>query len=343
MSHIFDSGRFVRPPYSPVSLATAEEALSRIPADIPRNEWAAVAASLHGEFGDVAFAIFDRWSAAGATYNRADARDTWKSAAKRTCSIGTLLHHAKAFGWTSPRRFLLTPSEQAGIERATAEAQRVREASNRLAAHELAESHARAATRAVAIWDACKTATGAHPYLHAKKIRPHGARRGLCDDAEHAPLVLPMRDVNGALWGLQTIAASGTKRYLSGSRTSGCFHAIGEPLATAKRIILTEGFGTAGALAEHHEGAIVAAFSAGQLLNVGAALAIRYPDAALVIAADFDSPEGGDGGIGVATAKKAVVALGAELWTPEAIPGYATTDFSDRHILQFEQSEMEVE
>ena len=199
-------------------------------------------------------------------------------------------------------------------------------------------SQAVAAKRARALWDGCVTETGTHPYLRAKQIGPHGTRRGLCDDAEHTPLVVPMVDVEGTLWSLQTIPPDGSgKRYLPGSRTSGCFHAIGEPLATAKRMIVTEGLATAGALAERHSGAVIAAFSAGQLLNVGTALTNCYPDAALIIAADFDSPEGGDGGPGLAAATKAARALGAKLWVPVAIPGREKTDFSDLHILQCEQ------
>lgn len=329
-------------PLPPLTLQQAEEALYRIPADVPREVWAAIAASLRSEFGDVAFDVFDRWSTAGDTYNRRDAADTWRSAGKRACSIGTLLHHAKACGWTAPRRVPLTPSEQARIQRETIEAHRAREARNRIAAQALACSQATAATRAVGIWDECIAEPGTHPYLVAKQIAPHGSRRGPCDDAEHAPLVVPMRDVDGALWSLQSIPPDGKgKRYLTGSKTSGCFHAMGEPLATAKRIIIAEGFSTAASLAEHHAGAVIAAFSAGQLLNVGTAIATRYPNAALVIAADFDSPAGGDGGPGLAAATKAANALGAELWVPISIEGRNKTDFSDWHVLQCERSEME--
>ena len=328
--------------FAPLTLQQAEDALHHIPANIARNEWAAIAASLRGEFGDAGFDIFDRWSATGDTYNVADARDTWRSSGKRACSIGTLLHHAKTYGWTAPRRYSRTSSERARIERETIEAHRARELRNKIAAHELAKSQASAAKRAAAIWDACETESGSHPYLVAKWMRPHGAKRGLCDDAEHASLVVPMRDIDGTLWSLQSIPPDGEgKRYLPGSRTSGCFHAMGESLTTAKRIIVAEGFGTAGALAERHAGAVIAAFSAGQLLKVGTALATCYPDAALIFAADFDSPEGDNGGPGLAAATKAAHALGAELWVPVAIPGREKTDFSDWHILQCERHEME--
>ena len=56
-------------PLPPLTLQQAEDVLHRIPANIHRELWAAIAAALHGEFGDVAFDAFDRWSAAGDTYD----------------------------------------------------------------------------------------------------------------------------------------------------------------------------------------------------------------------------------------------------------------------------------
>ena len=82
-------------PLPPFTLQQAEDALHRIPANIARNEWAAIAASLRGEFGDVAFDAFDRWSATVDNYRPADIRDTWRSCGKRACSIATLIFHAK--------------------------------------------------------------------------------------------------------------------------------------------------------------------------------------------------------------------------------------------------------
>ena len=248
-------------PLRPFTLQQAEDALHRIPADIPRSDWAFIAAALHNAFAEGAFEVFMRWSATGSKYNERDARDTWRSCRKLTrYGMGSLIHHAKQYGWSAPRRYPMTPSEQARIERETIEAQRAREARNRIAAHELESSQARAATRAAAIWDACATESASHSYLIAKKIGPHGAKRGLCDDSEHAPLVVPMRDIDGTLWSLQFIPPDGRdKRYLPGSRTSGCFHAMGESLTTAKRIIVAEGFATAASLAEHDAGAVIAA------------------------------------------------------------------------------------
>ena len=323
-------------PLPPLTLQQADDALHRIPADIPRNEWAAIAAALRGEFGDVAFDAFDRWSSSGETYNRADARDTWKSAGKRSCSIGTLLFHAKQYGWTTPRRYPLTPSEQARIERETIEAQRAREACNRSAANELALSQAAAAKRAAAIWDACVTESGSHTYLQAKKIGPHGAKRGLCDDAEHAPLVVPMRDIEGMLWSLQFIATNGEKRFMAGGRVTGCYFALSEPM-DAERFIICEGFATGASLAECFSGAVIVAFNAGNLKPVADALRIVFPTMPMVIAADWDTPTDGDGGTGYKAACAAAIAIDAEVWSPEPIPGRNKTDFNDSHLWQQQQ------
>ena len=157
-------------PLPPLTLQQVASALACIPANVERSIWYSIAAALRREHGDVAFDAFDQWSATGDTYRRVDCRATWKSVARLTAySIGTLLHHAKAHGWTAPRRYPLTPAEQARVERETIEAQRARETRNKIAAHELAESQARAAKRAAAIWDECVIESGSHPYLVAKK------------------------------------------------------------------------------------------------------------------------------------------------------------------------------
>ena len=233
--------------FAPLTLREATQALCCISADLVRDDWVMIAAAMHNEFGDAAFTEFDQWSATGTSYSPQAARDTWRSCRKLTrYGMGSLIALAKKHGWTTPRRHPLTPSEQARIERETAETQRAREARQRVAAQELAMSQAVAAKRARALWDGCVTESGSHPYLQAKRIGTHGTKRGYCDDAEQAPLVVPMRDIDDVLWGLQTIPPDGKgKRYLSGSRSGGSFHAIGEPLPSAKRIIIAEGFATA--------------------------------------------------------------------------------------------------
>jgi putative DNA primase/helicase len=84
---------------------------------------------------------------------------------------------------------------------------------------------AEAREKAGFIWHAAKNAPTDHPYLLRKGIKPYGVR--LHNDA----LVIPMRD-EAMLHGLQFIGADGDKRFLTGSRVSGCYFLMGEPRAT---------------------------------------------------------------------------------------------------------------
>ena len=329
----------LRPPFT---FQQAESALHQIPADIPRNEWAAIAAALRGEYGDVAFDIFDGWSAAGETYNRADVRDTWRSAGKRACSIGTLLFHAKKYGWTAPRRYPTTPSEQARIERETAEARRAREVRNLIAAQELAQSQACAARRAAEIWDSCVTESGSHAYLVRKHIGVCGTRRGLCEDAENAPLLVPLNDVDGTLHGLQEIYADGSKKFPYGTAKTGHFHAFGAPLDSTGWAFVGEGLATLGSFAaysDYADAALIVAFDAGNVKPVAVALRAKYPYLQIIIAADWDTPAGGDGGAGYRFACAAAIEVDGEVIHPEPIQGRNKTDFNDWHVLQCERDE----
>jgi putative DNA primase/helicase len=70
-----------------------EAALACIPADLPRAEWARIAAALKHELGDCGFDLFDAWSQRGQSYKAADARSTWRSlSASGGITIATLFH-----------------------------------------------------------------------------------------------------------------------------------------------------------------------------------------------------------------------------------------------------------
>ena len=85
---------------TPPTLETIRAALARIPADLPRDEWARVAMALKSELGDDGFELFDTWSARAEGYKAADARDTWRSVkAGGKVSIGTLFHLAGLHGY----------------------------------------------------------------------------------------------------------------------------------------------------------------------------------------------------------------------------------------------------
>jgi putative DNA primase/helicase len=75
-------------------------ALFYLSADMPRNEWAAIAMALKSELGEDGFQLFDEWSRKSDKYNARDIRDTWRSCGPDGgITIATLFYKAKIIGW----------------------------------------------------------------------------------------------------------------------------------------------------------------------------------------------------------------------------------------------------
>jgi len=197
----------------------------------------------------------------------------------------------------------------------TAESRRQLEQARAQQRQHMAETFRRqqqAATTARAIVSRAKPAT--HPYL-ARKGFP--AAMGLVDDGK---LVIPMRDARQyeQIASAQMIDASGEKRFLPGGRASGTAFRLGAPLATARHIVLCEGYATGLSLQAAMRWlpgpcAVLVCFSANNLQTV----AQWFPTA--VIAADNDHS---------GTGQRAAEATGLR-WT---MPFDVGTDFNDLHV-----------
>ena len=74
---------------------------------------------------------------------------------------------------------------------------------------------AAAASKANAIWGSAVPECNGFPYLEAKRIGAHGARFW------RDKLIVPVRDIDGALISLQFIDETGGKQFLTGGRTGG--------------------------------------------------------------------------------------------------------------------------
>ena len=188
--------------------------------------------------------------------------------------------------------------------------------------------HAEAALHALAVWTSAAPAIE-HPYLVRKSIKPHGIRT----DGQH--LLIPRRDTAGKLWSLQTINASGEKRFMLGGRVTGTYFSIGHPAGT---VIVCEGVATGATLNESTGCAIAVAFSAGNLMAVALALRAKYQDMELTIAADDDFLTVGNPGM--TAARAAAAAVGAKLAIPNfdgLVRGIKDTDFNDVARLLNEQ------
>lgn len=258
-------------------------ALSFIPANLTRDEWARVAMALKSEFADAGFDLFDEWSKRGESYKPKDTRTTWKSVrAGGGVTIATLIHLAKEHGFqfddTAPK-----PSASDADSQAIAQARKQRDQRER---DERDAAQREAAKEAQRLWNDASE-SGESPYLTRKAVKGYGVRY-----ATDGSLLVPIRDAEGTLWNVQRIApqkpANGTdKLFIKDARVSGLYHVIGT-LKDAHTILIVEGFATGATLHEATALPVVVAFNAGNLKNVAPVIRKAHPSALLVICGDDD-------------------------------------------------------
>jgi putative DNA primase/helicase len=216
--------------------------------------------------------------------------------------------------WCARSDSELTPAERRQVAARIASMRRQREA-------ELVKRQGDAATIAQVRWEAAAPASNpGNPYLVRKSVAAYGVR------AEGVALLVPMRDTDGKLHSLQTIAPDGTKRFMRGGRVRGCYHAIGRPHGA---LIVCEGYATGATIHEATGQAVAVAFNSGNLEPVTRALRARFPCASILIAADDDHVTAGNPGR--TAAEQAALCVGGLV----AVPLFPTprpvgaTDFND--------------
>lgn len=161
-------------------------------------------------------------------------------------------------------------------------------------------------------------------YLSLKGVQPHGVRVDAFGN-----LVVPMRDVAGALHSLQTITKKGGKQFLGGGRVKGCYHAIGKPDGGV--LVVCEGYATGASIHEATGHAVAIAFNSGNLEAVAVELHAKYPDLRIIIGADDDYLT--EGNPGAAKAMAAAQAVSGKVVLPDfgrQRPDRAK-DFNDLH------------
>lgn len=189
---------------------------------------------------------------------------------------GHIVNHKTGFSqsWRSERAVnQMSPQEQARIR---AEAERVRTTKER----ERTERRQLEAERAQATWEKAAPVSS-HPYLTAKQVDGTGLR------VKDGLLLVPMRDVDGRLWNIQTIGDDGMKLFQSGARVTAMHLTLGQP-RNGHPIIIAEGYATAATIREAMGLPTVAAFNSGNMVQVATALRDRYPDSALILSGDDD-------------------------------------------------------
>lgn len=184
---------------------------------------------------------------------------------------------------------------------------------------EQARRQAEARELAARRYDDARPTDPAHPYLVRKGIKPHGIRQ------EGDLLLVPMRDGSG-LHSLQTIAPDGGKRFLTGGRVAGCYHAFGKPGDT---VCIAEGYATGASVHEATGYPVAVAFNAGNLEAVARALRAKLPGARIILCGDNDAATPGNPGRTKAT--EAARAVGGLVALPDfgADRPERATDFND--------------
>jgi len=200
--------------------------------------------------------------------------------------------------------------------------------------------HAQCRAESLRLWMTADTCADAHPYAINKGINPYGAR--VLGDS----LLVPVRDVDGTLHGLQRIAPDGAKAFKHGTDKRGHFCPLEPVNGQAARLIICEGYATGCSLYSSFGGAVAVAvaFDAGNLGPVALALAAKYPQTRITIAGDVDAS-----GVGQKAAREAAVLVGADVMLPDFSPfteaqladcgfmaGNPPSDFNDLHQLQRE-------
>lgn len=126
------------------------------------------------------------------------------------------------------------------------------------------------------------TESARHAYLERK-----GLDRLFGSFVFRGDLYVPMRDVDGTLWGVQKIQDDGSKFFWPGQKVSGTFHCIGD-LHDARTIYLCEGFATGASIHRATNGCVVMSFTSHNLVQVGEILKRRFPDRCFVVCGDED-------------------------------------------------------
>jgi putative DNA primase/helicase len=102
---------------------------------------------------------------------------------------------------------------------------------------------------------------GACAYLDRKKVRAYGVR------FSRGSIIVPVKDMDGVIHGLQFIQADGTKKFLTDTDKKGHFHLIGI-VGDDTPILFAEGYATAASLYQATKYPVVVAFDAGNLSPV---------------------------------------------------------------------------
>ena len=221
----------------------------------------------------------------------------------------------QSWTWCAREQGRLSPSEREALARKMEAVRLRREAARR-------ELAATAAERARADWARAEACAG-HPYLERKGVLAYGIR------VLEGRLLVPVCGVDGEIRSMQTITATGEKRFFSGGEKKGCFFRI----AGRGRVAVCEGYATGASVHEATGWTVLVAFDAGNLLPVARAWQQAHPADRLLVCGDDDAY--GHRNPGREKAEACAAELGLQVCFPRfAVSGEQPTDWNDLHRLE---------
>lgn len=337
------------------SLQDLQDALQYLDPSCSRDEWVKVGMGIKNEFGDAGFDAFDSWSAGSEQYKPSDIKSTWRSIkAGGGTTIATVFKMAKDNGFVMKRE-PVSPEEQARLKKEFAKRAKAREAQQEKDEAERQRWQGVIADFSKLLIEQFTKPVNANKYLATKKVASFGLSSFKCavivifnpdfttetvtggkeikqffadlPDKEtrdfsflhfkRGDLVMPLIDINKALWNIQVINEQGTKLFLKHGRKAGLFHFIGKA-SSCNILAVCEGYATGASIHMATEWPCAVALDAGNLMAVATELNHKLADKTFIFCADDDANTKGNPG--VTLANDAAAAVGGLV----AIP-----DFSD--------------
>jgi phage/plasmid primase-like uncharacterized protein len=163
---------------------------------------------------------------------------------------------------------------------------------------------------------------GVSEYLKRKKVRAYGVKfaRGV--------VVVPLRNIEGKLVGLQYIGADGGKKFITGTAKSGAFHVIGQIQGWDGAVAFAEGYATAATIHMALGLPVVVCFDCANLVRVVALWRDRISNEFLICGDDDAATPGNPGRT---EAEKAARQSNGLACFPDFKEGCKGTDWNDLH------------
>lgn len=338
---------------SDIDLNIASEALEYCdPSN--RDEWITMGMALKAEFGESALDVWDRWSQKDSAYKLSSVNTSWKSFKRSGISIGTLIAKALSNGFkfdrseVSPdvrekldqarqKRLFLRKKEQAEEDRktdiwrlklsdfliSTMQSLDIEGNSDYLAKKKVAGMGVLFSKQPMVIVadqerDIVENYIGHERYKEFFSIPKE--ERPKFRIMKKGVFAVPLFDIDGRLWNLQIIQASGHKSFFPG-RKQGCFHVIGQiPTVGRFNVCMAEGYANGACVHMALSCPVIIAFDSGNLLPVAQAFQDKYGNriSRFVICADDDQHLVKDGkkNVGMEKAQKAAEIVGGIVIAP---------------------------